>query len=74
MAMNKPGLAGEIKAKIEAKYGKAADDGALLQKFCEAVAEAVIDHITTNAQVTTAGTVTSGPGAGGSTAATGTIA
>lgn len=52
MAMNISGLAGEIKTEIETAYGKAADDPALLQKFCDAIAKAVVNHIMTNATIT----------------------
>lgn len=68
MALNIAGLAGEMKTAIESAYGKPADDSATLQKFCDAVSEAVINHIKANAVVNTnmtTGLVTTGAGTGG---------
>lgn len=52
MPMSKPGLSGELRAKIISKYGGDPDDSATLNKFCDAVAEAVIEHIVANATIT----------------------
>lgn len=50
MPLSIPGLAGELKTEIEALYGTA-DDSATLQKFCDAVSKAVINHIKNNADI-----------------------
>jgi len=74
MPLSIPGLAGELKTEIEALYGTA-DDSATLQKFCDAVSKAVINHIIANALVTST-TATPNAQAGSSTlpgTATGTI-
>jgi hypothetical protein len=52
MPMNKPNLATELKNWIQTKYGYEADSQVILQQFCEAVAEAVIEHIKVNATIT----------------------
>jgi hypothetical protein len=51
MALTKASLSGKIKTQIQALYGPA-DDGALLTKFCDAVAQAVVDEIQQNAVIT----------------------
>jgi hypothetical protein len=61
-------LSTKIQTEIVALYG-AADNSALLKKFADAVAKAVVDEIQANALVT--GTVISGAGSGG--AVTGTV-
>lgn len=68
MPMSQPVLSATIKSELEAVYGPA-DDDTRLQNFCDALAQAIYDHITANALVS--GSVTSGVGAGGSV--TGTI-
>jgi hypothetical protein len=50
MALSIPGLSGEIKAQIVSCYGTA-DDDTKLQCFCDAMATAIINHITANAVV-----------------------
>lgn len=75
MPLSKPNLATELRAKIISKYGGNPDDSATLNKFCEAIADAVVDHIVANALVTSV-TSTPGASAGGTTlpgTATGTI-
>lgn len=72
MALSASSLAGKIKTQIESQFG-AADDATKLQKFCLAVATAVVQEITANAQVSTTGTVTTGSGAGGTVTTTGTV-
>jgi hypothetical protein len=52
MPLSKPNLATELRAKIISKYGGNPDDSATLDKFCQAISEAVIDHIIANAVVT----------------------
>lgn len=72
MALSVPSLKGKIQTEIIAQFGAPADS-AQLAKFCEAVAQAVYDEITSNAVVNSTGTVTSGPGAGGGVTTTGTV-
>ena len=48
--MNIAGLSNELKTEIQALYG-VADDAATLQKFTDAVARAVINHIKNNADI-----------------------
>jgi hypothetical protein len=50
MALNKPLLASEIKANIIGCFGLPEDDPKL-NCFCQAVANAVIDHFIANADV-----------------------
>ena len=58
MPLNKASLATELRAKIISKYGGDPDDSATLNKFCEAIADSVIDHIVANATITfTAGDI-----------------
>jgi hypothetical protein len=66
MALSESSLSGKIKSEIESLYGTA-DDSQKLQDFCDALAAAIVDEITNNAEVTVTG-VTSGP-----SSATGTI-
>jgi len=73
MALTQASLSSKIQAEIINLYG-VADDSAKLKDFADAIAKAVVDEIQANAVVTTTGTVTSGPGAGGTTASTGTVA
>lgn len=49
MALNATTLAAAIKAKLLADCG--AVDDTPLDEFCDAIAEAVVDHITANAVV-----------------------
>lgn len=72
MAMSVSSLKTKIQTEIINQFGAPAD-AAQLSKFCEAVAQAVYDEITTNAVVNSTGTVTTGAGAGGSLTATGTV-
>ena len=72
MSLTQASLSTKIHTEIVAQYG-AADDDAKLTKFCDAIAKAVVDEIQANAVVTTTGTVTSGPGTGGSVTSTGTV-
>lgn len=62
MALTQASLATKIQTEIIAQFGAAAD-ASILNKFCQAIAKAVVDEIQANAAV--AGTVTSGAGAGG---------
>lgn len=65
----------EVKSILETTEGL---DEAALKKFCDAVAKAVVQHITsaaivnTNVTTTLTGVVTSGLGAGGVVTGTGT--
>lgn len=72
MALSDATLGSLIKTEIEAEFGAPAD-AAQLQKFCNAVARAVVAHIQAAAVVNSNGTVTTGAGAGGSVTATGTV-
>jgi hypothetical protein len=44
------GLSAAIKSEIQGQYG-APDDAATLQKFCDALAQAICSYITANAVV-----------------------
>lgn len=67
MSLSSASLKGRIKTKIQAFFDIQEDT--LLDEFCQAIAEGVVEEIQTNAQVS--GTVTSGAGNGGSV--TGTV-
>lgn len=60
MPLNKAQLATEIREEIISKYGGNPDDSATLDKFCQAIANSVVDHIIANAVVTS---ITSTPNA-----------
>jgi hypothetical protein len=62
MALLTTSLSGKIETEIKAVYGNPTDSDKL-KDFCDALAKAIVEEITTNAVVV--GTVTSGPGAGG---------
>lgn len=64
MAITQAALATKIQTEIIAQFGTPAD-AAILQKFANAIAKAVVDEIHANATITGTGTVTSGAGAGG---------
>jgi len=51
MPLNASSLGTQIKSAIEAAYGPA-DDAAILAKFADAIASAVVTHIKTNATIT----------------------
>lgn len=72
MSLTQASLSTKIHTEIVAQYG-AADDDSKLTKFCDAIAKAVVEEIQANAVVNTTGTVTSGPGTGGSVTSTGTV-
>ena len=62
MALTQASLSTKLQAEIQTLYG-VADDAALLKKFCDAVAKAVVDEIQQNAEVaTTVNNVQSGAG------------
>jgi len=63
MALTQASLSTKIQTEIIALYG-AADDSALLKKFADAIAKAVVDEIQANAVVV--GTVTGGGSSSGS--------
>lgn len=63
MAMSATGLAGEIKAKLDALFGPATDPG-IQGDVLKAIAEAVVDHIKDNAVVTLDSDSVSVPAAG----------
>jgi hypothetical protein len=63
MPMTDSGLSAAIKSAIEGLSG-APSDPAELQKFCDALGQAIVEYLKANALVS--GTVTSGAGAGGS--------
>lgn len=69
MPLSAATLSAAIKTEIENIAGIDIIDEAELERFTDALATAIVDHITANALVT--GTVTSGAGAGG--AVTGTV-
>jgi len=69
MALTQASLSTKIQTEIIALYG-VADDSALLKKFADAIAKAVVDEIQANAVVS--GTVTGGGSSSGS-AITGTV-
>lgn len=72
MALSESTLGALIKTEIEAKFGPA-DDATILQKFCDAIAKAVVTHIKAAAvvNVTSVSGVTPGPGSSGT--GTGTV-
>jgi len=72
MGITKASLSGKIKANIESLYGSA-DNQAMLVKFCDAVAQAVVDEIHENATVASTGTVTAGIAIGSPVSTTGTV-
>ena len=72
MPLTKASMSTSIKTEIEGLYGTP-DDPSLLQKFCDALAKAIVENIQANALVSTTGTVTSGAGAGGGVTSTGTV-
>lgn len=70
MAMSVSSLKTKIQTEIINQFGAPADSSQL-QKFCEAIAQAVYDEVTTNAQVIV--TVTGVQGGPGSAGGTGTV-
>jgi tRNA A37 threonylcarbamoyltransferase TsaD len=52
MALSKSGLKTRIRNNIIAQWGGEPDDSATLDKFCQAVADAVVDEIVANATIT----------------------
>lgn len=72
MGITKSSLSGKIKSNIESLYG-AANDQTMLTKFCDAVAQAVVDEIHENATVSSTGTVTAGVASGSPVSTNGTI-
>jgi len=52
MALSESVLSGLIKTEMEGQFGSPSD-AAVLQKFCDAIAKAVVDHITSDAVVAT---------------------
>ena len=73
MALSSATLASAIKSKIIADEGTPEDD-AILQAFCENIAEAVVDHIQDNAEVTATIPISSIVTVGSSTTQTGPTA
>lgn len=80
MALSKTVLSSKIKSKIISIYGggQAPDDDATLTKFCNAIAEAVVEHINEAADVEIqSGDLTVAPGsfsnAGGPVTGTGQV-
>jgi hypothetical protein len=69
--LNASQLATLIKTNIQAQFNITEEP--ILQQFCDAVAQAVVQHITASALVNTTGVVTSGAGAGGAVTSTGTV-
>ena len=67
MAMSKDGLSAALKTKISGISGITITNDAELQKFTDAVADAIVSYITTNASVLVTA-VQAGPGT-----ATGTV-
>jgi hypothetical protein len=70
--MTNSGMSAAIKAQIISEMGVPADM-TQLQKFCDALAAGIVSYIQANAQVPATGTVTSGPGSGGSVTTAGTV-
>ena len=54
MALSQASLSTKIQTEIIALYG-VADDSALLKKFADAMAKAIVDEITQNAEVPVSG-------------------
>ena len=48
MALDESALGSSLKSEIETAIGQAAQDPALLQKMCDAIAKAVVTHIKNN--------------------------
>lgn len=76
MALSKTVLKDLMIAKITAEPSYAlppGTDNTWLQEFCDGLADAIVSHITSAAVVNTSdnGSVTTGPGAGGTVVATG---
>lgn len=65
MALTQASLATKIKTRLEAEFGKVADDPNQMDKFAQAIAKAVVDEITQNAVVNTTVTGTTGTGPAG---------
>ncbi len=63
MSMSASALSASIKSKLESKIGVSEPNQ--LQELSDAIAEAVVDHITTNAEVNGGTCAPSGPIAGG---------
>ena len=59
MALSEADLKDEIKAEFQSILGTP-DDSAQLDKFCQAIANAVVNHIKNNAIVTFSGTASAG--------------
>lgn len=73
MALTDSSLKAKIITEVENLYGPA-DDSAILSKFAEAIAKAVVDEITSNAVVPSGIAVTVNIGTGiGATTAPGTV-
>lgn len=72
MTISESSLSTKIQTEIIVEFG-APQNSAQLTKFCDAVARAVVDEITSNAVVNSTGTVTSGAGAGGGVTTTGVV-
>ena len=64
MALNQATLKGMIVDNLETEFG-AADDSAMLNKFANAVAKAVVDHVTDSAEVEVTDVVSGGDSASG---------
>ena len=73
MPMTISGMQAAIVAQLNTQFGTPADT-TQQTKFANAIATAVVDYIQANMLITTTdvGTVTSGPGSGGTVTATGT--
>lgn len=72
MAMTDAGMSAAIKSALEALIGTP-ENPTELQNFTDALGRAIVEYIKANAVVTSAGTVTSGGGAGETVATTGTV-
>lgn len=72
MAMTGAGLAALRKSKVTAIFGAPTDE-AQLDDWLLADSEAIVEYIQASAEVTSTGTVLSGPGAGGDVATDGTV-
>jgi hypothetical protein len=68
MALTQSSLATKIQTEIVAQFGAPADSS-ILNKFCQAIAKAVVDEIQSNAVVNTTGADPQG----GSVSSTGTV-
>lgn len=75
MALNAATLSEEIKTKLDTAFGAVTHEGGDAQRaqFCDAIAQAVVDHLTANGVISTTVTGTTSDGKTVSGTGTGTI-